>query len=223
MDLCLTARWSSGDPSYQTSKTSHSHTYNIFVSIFFCFGVFCRRLLAMAESSKKTRGKQKISIKRIENEEDKMITFSKRRSGIYKKASELVTLTGAEVGVMMFSPSGKLYSFGHPSIEVVSNRCMGLSQLTNDNTDILIEAHRQVRIAQLNQYHNGLLRQLDTEKERGKILKEIAKGKKTQGWREASIDELNVEELHQMDAAFRELSKKFHNKLNEKSLGGGGI
>ncbi|KAH9679262.1 Agamous-like MADS-box protein AGL61 [Citrus sinensis] len=29
-----------------------------------------------------------------------MITFSKRRSGIHKKASELVTLTGAEIGIV---------------------------------------------------------------------------------------------------------------------------
>ncbi|KAL5775755.1 hypothetical protein ACOSP7_013312 [Xanthoceras sorbifolium] len=174
----------------------------------------------MAESSKKTRGKQKISIKRIENEDDKMITFSKRRSGIYKKASELVTLTGAEVGVMMFSPSGKLYSFGHPSIEVVSNHFMGLCQLTNDNTHILIKAHRQVRIAQLNQYHNDLC---CAEKKRGKILTKITKGKKTHRWWDAFINELNMEDLHQMDVAFEELSNKLHNKLNETILGGGGV
>ncbi|KAF2314669.1 hypothetical protein GH714_028388 [Hevea brasiliensis] len=35
-------------------------------------------------------------MKRIENEDGRLITFSKRRSGIYKKASELVTLCGAE-------------------------------------------------------------------------------------------------------------------------------
>ncbi|KAK9181239.1 hypothetical protein WN944_024376 [Citrus x changshan-huyou] len=39
--------------------------------------------------------KLKVEIKKIENEDDRMITFSERRSGIYKKASKLVTLTGA--------------------------------------------------------------------------------------------------------------------------------
>ncbi|ESR34593.1 hypothetical protein CICLE_v10006427mg [Citrus x clementina] len=53
--------------------------------------------------SPKTRGRQKIEIKKIENEDDRMITFSKRRSGIHKKASELVTLTGAEIGIVRIS------------------------------------------------------------------------------------------------------------------------
>ncbi|KAH7569711.1 hypothetical protein JRO89_XS06G0252400 [Xanthoceras sorbifolium] len=150
-----------------------------------------------------------------------MVTFSKRKYGIYKKASELATLTGAQVGVLVFSPSGNPYSFGHPSIEAVSNRFLGLNQPANDHTHPLVEAHRQARIAELNQYHNHLLHQLAAEKERGKMLKEMTKGKNTQGWWEASIEDLTVEELHQMDAAFEELSMTLHNKLNQMNLGGG--
>ncbi|KAH9679303.1 Agamous-like MADS-box protein AGL61 [Citrus sinensis] len=63
-----------------------------------------------------------------------MITFSKRRSGIHKKASELVTLTGAEIGIVVFSPSGKPISFGHPSLEAVANQ-----EHPNDNTHLLVE------------------------------------------------------------------------------------
>ena len=71
--------------------------------------------------SKKTKGKQKIEMKKIDKEVS-LVTFSKRRFGINKKASELVTLCGAEVGVVVFSPAGKPFSFGHPSVESVANR-----------------------------------------------------------------------------------------------------
>ncbi|ESR34586.1 hypothetical protein CICLE_v10006958mg [Citrus x clementina] len=88
----------------------------------------------MVQGPCKTRGRQKIEIKKIENEDDRMITFSKRRSGIHKKASELVTLTGAEIGIVVFSPSGKPFSFGHPSLEAVANQ-----EHPNDNTHLLVE------------------------------------------------------------------------------------
>ncbi|KAM0986000.1 hypothetical protein ACFX13_013457 [Malus domestica] len=46
--------------------------------------------------AKKTRGRQKTEMKRIEKEDDRLVVFSKRRSGIYKKATELGALCGAQ-------------------------------------------------------------------------------------------------------------------------------
>ena len=138
-------------------------------------------ILILEMVAKKTRGRQNIEMKKIENEDDRMMTFSKRRSGIYKKASELVTLTGAEIGIVLFSLSGKPFTFGHPSLEAVANRFLGSSQEhPNDNTHPLVEAHRRVRINELNQQHNELLRQVDEEKAREKILKQNRKGRETQ-------------------------------------------
>ncbi|MFQ6655959.1 hypothetical protein Gotur_026271 [Gossypium turneri] len=61
----------------------------------------------MASSDKKTKGKQKIEIKIIENEDGRLIVFSKRRTRIYKKISELSTLCGGEILFIIFSPAGK--------------------------------------------------------------------------------------------------------------------
>ncbi|ESR34585.1 hypothetical protein WN944_024361 [Citrus x changshan-huyou] len=83
-------------------------------------------------------------MKKIENKDDRMITLSKRRSGIYKKASELVTLTSTEIGIVVSSLSGKPYSFGHPSIEAVVNRILGLTQPPNDNSHPLAKAQCQL-------------------------------------------------------------------------------
>eukprot|EP00850_Spirogloea_muscicola_P002689 SM000010S04327 [mRNA] locus=s10:928636:929455:- [translate_table: standard] len=39
------------------------------------------------------------------------ITFSKRRNGLIKKASELSVLCGCDVAVILFSPTGKYVEF----------------------------------------------------------------------------------------------------------------
>ncbi|XP_020686494.1 MADS-box protein AGL24-like [Dendrobium catenatum] len=67
-------------------------------------------------------GRKKIDIKLIEKEENRQVCFSKRRKGLFKKASELSTLCGAEVAVVVFSLTGKPYCFGHPSVDHVLRR-----------------------------------------------------------------------------------------------------
>ncbi|XP_022723747.1 agamous-like MADS-box protein AGL62 [Durio zibethinus] len=171
----------------------------------------------MSGSGKKTKGRQKIEMKKIENEEDRLITFSKRRSGIYKKASELATLCGCEVAFMVFSPAGKPFSFGHPSIESVANRFLNQNPPPNDNTHPLVEAHRKIRINQLSQYLNELLSQLDAEKEKAKMLDLLTHGKQTHGWWEAPTDQLNQQELEKQYSNYEELLSNLYGKINEKS------
>ncbi|KEH34709.1 MADS-box transcription factor family protein [Medicago truncatula] len=55
----------------------------------------------------------------MSNESNLQVTFSKRHSGLFKKASELCTLCGAYVTLIIFSPSEKVFSFGQPSVETV--------------------------------------------------------------------------------------------------------
>ncbi|KAI9090908.1 hypothetical protein K1719_028393 [Acacia pycnantha] len=57
-------------------------------------------------------GRVKIAIKRIDNSASRQITFSKRRTGLLKKARELAILCDAQVGVIVFSSTGKLYEYG---------------------------------------------------------------------------------------------------------------
>ncbi|KAJ9672870.1 hypothetical protein PVL29_026216 [Vitis rotundifolia] len=83
---------------------------------------------------KQTKGRQKIEMKRIPKEEDPLITFLKHRFGIYNKVSELSTLCGAGVGVLVFSPAGKAFLFGHSSIETITNKVLYENPPPNDNT-----------------------------------------------------------------------------------------
>ncbi|XP_038975160.1 MADS-box protein AeAP3-2-like [Phoenix dactylifera] len=56
-------------------------------------------------------GRGKIEIKRIENPTNRQVTFSKRRGGLLKKAKELAILCDAQVGVVIFSSSGKMFEY----------------------------------------------------------------------------------------------------------------
>ncbi|KAL8543816.1 hypothetical protein ACS0TY_004392 [Phlomoides rotata] len=60
-------------------------------------------------------GRGKTELKRIENATSRRVTFSKRRSGLLKKAFELSVLCDAEVALIIFSPSGKLFEFSSSS------------------------------------------------------------------------------------------------------------
>uniref|UniRef100_J3MEH4 MADS-box domain-containing protein n=1 Tax=Oryza brachyantha TaxID=4533 RepID=J3MEH4_ORYBR len=54
-----------------------------------------------------SRGKQKIEIRFIEDKSRREVSFSKRRAGLFKKASELRVLCGASVAVLSVSMAGK--------------------------------------------------------------------------------------------------------------------
>ncbi|ESQ43571.1 hypothetical protein EUTSA_v10015598mg, partial [Eutrema salsugineum] len=53
----------------------------------------------------------KLVIKRLAHAQRRQSSFSKRRSGLLKKARQLSTLCKAEVAVIVFSNSGKLFQF----------------------------------------------------------------------------------------------------------------
>ncbi|URE21097.1 MADS-box transcription factor [Musa troglodytarum] len=62
-------------------------------------------------------GRGKIEIKKIENPTNRQVTYSKRRTGIMKKAKELTVLCDAEVSIIMFSSTGKFSEYCSPSTD----------------------------------------------------------------------------------------------------------
>ncbi|KAJ4841037.1 hypothetical protein Tsubulata_009373 [Turnera subulata] len=66
-------------------------------------------------------GRVKLKIKRLESSSNRQVTYSKRRSGILKKAKELSILCDIDIVLLMFSPTGKptLFHGERSSIEEV--------------------------------------------------------------------------------------------------------
>ncbi|XP_021776236.1 MADS-box transcription factor 23-like isoform X2 [Chenopodium quinoa] len=76
-------------------------------------------------------GRGKIVIKRIDNATSRQVTFSKRRSGLLKKARELSVLCDAEVGAIIFSSTGKLYDFASTNMKMVIERYNKMKEENN--------------------------------------------------------------------------------------------
>ncbi|WMV11829.1 hypothetical protein MTR67_005214 [Solanum verrucosum] len=83
-------------------------------------------------------GKKKIEIEKIMKETSRMVTFSKRRKGLFKKAKELESMTGSRVASVVFSPTGRPYTCGDVNSAIKQHfsttRCREL--LTSDCGDI---------------------------------------------------------------------------------------
>ncbi|KAA8526767.1 hypothetical protein F0562_009004 [Nyssa sinensis] len=81
-------------------------------------------------------GKKKIEIQRRETPKQRMVAFSKRRKGLFKKADELRRVTGADVGVLVFSPAGRPYVNGDPSFDAIVDRYQRTVQQSNDDDNV---------------------------------------------------------------------------------------
>jgi len=66
---------------------------------------------------KKTKGRVKIKMEFIDNKLRRYTTFSKRKTGIMKKAYELSTLTGTQVMLLVASETGHVYTFATKKLQ----------------------------------------------------------------------------------------------------------
>uniref|UniRef100_R7W8D2 MADS-box transcription factor 50 n=1 Tax=Aegilops tauschii TaxID=37682 RepID=R7W8D2_AEGTA len=63
-------------------------------------------------------GRGKTQVKLIEDRTSRQVAFSKRRSGLHRKAFQLSVLCDAEVALIVFSSNGRLYEFANAGIEL---------------------------------------------------------------------------------------------------------
>ncbi|KAE8677380.1 Agamous-like MADS-box protein AGL61 [Hibiscus syriacus] len=158
---------------------------------------------------KKSLGRQKVEMVKMKNNSNLQVTFSKRRSGLFKKASELCTLCGVEIGIIVFSPGNKVFSFGHPEIGNVIGRYINGNPQAQDNSGTLhiMEAHRNAHARELNMQLTELTSQIEVEKRRGEELNHMRRARQGQYWWEAPVEELSLPQLQQLKSALEELKK----------------
>ncbi|KAE9618680.1 hypothetical protein Lal_00047011 [Lupinus albus] len=171
-------------------------------------------------NQKRSKGRRKVEMKKMSNGSNLQVTFSKRRSGLFKKASELCTLCGAEVALIVFSPADKAFSFGHPSVgEIIDKYKMRCPPYNQDlGTIQFIEAHRNSNVRELNALLTNINADLETEKKCSDELNQQCKVVQEQCWWATPIQEMNnPEQLDQLKLALENLKKNVLNHV-EKQL-----
>ncbi|EYU22042.1 hypothetical protein MIMGU_mgv1a020547mg [Erythranthe guttata] len=169
-------------------------------------------------AGRQTRGRQRIPIRLIENQDDLYATFSKRRLGLYKKASELSTLCGVDIGIIIFSPTDNPFSFFHPSMESVIDRFRNPNQPLSDYARV-VEAHTRARIDNLNRRLDEIHEEKDRLKEREKELDEIDRNRPKGWWEDTPIESLSPEQVLEWKAWFRAFKVKIQNRISELNNG----
>ncbi|XP_076895709.1 agamous-like MADS-box protein AGL27 isoform X2 [Bidens hawaiensis] len=81
-------------------------------------------------------GRRKLEMKRIEDKSSRLVTFSKRRSGLVNKARQLSVLCDVDVAVIVFSARGKLYEYSSTNsvgciLSRYQKRCPEAGEVTN--------------------------------------------------------------------------------------------
>ncbi|CAJ2648093.1 unnamed protein product [Trifolium pratense] len=164
-------------------------------------------------TGRKGQGRKKIEIKKMTNDSHMQVTFSKRRSGLFKKASELSTLCGADVALVIFSPGKKVFSFGHPNVDTVIDRYLSLLPSQNNGTERFIEAHRNANVRELNSRLTQLNDALENEKRRMDELSHVND-------MACPFDGMDFNQLVSLKNAFENLKKRIPDHANRLVIQG---
>ncbi|KAL1547553.1 agamous-like MADS-box protein AGL19 isoform X3 [Salvia divinorum] len=146
----------------------------------------------------------KTELKRIENVTNRQVTFSKRRSGLLKKAFELSVLCDAEVALMVFSSTGKLCEFSSSSsgINKTIDRYMANAAISSGSS-----MEENLKLTTDDQSSDVLLQKMEFLEESKRLLGE-------------GLDSCSKEELEQLerqlDHSLRSIRATKDKLLNEQ-------
>ncbi|KAH7845871.1 hypothetical protein Vadar_006896 [Vaccinium darrowii] len=168
---------------------------------------------------KRTLGRRKIEMRLIESKQARQVTFSKRRFGLFKKASELCTLTGCEIALVVFSPSGKPFSFGHRCVNIIIRRFLCDNPMESAPNQ---DPHGSI-CSTLNQQYTELCAQLEAEKRRSRELGLLGEECQKPDWFDAPVTELSLDQLMESKRRMEELRDKIAERVNELSLVGSAL
>ncbi|KAJ1392440.1 hypothetical protein SESBI_35802 [Sesbania bispinosa] len=151
-------------------------------------------------------GRRKIEIAMVKDPNTRQVTFSKRRTGLFKKANELSVLCGAEVAIVVFSPGNKPYSFGHPGVDVVADKFLQQHE-PKPNDDDVKGSNPSNKVGKLNLKLANLMAQIgEGEKKAGEYDETL---------KQHDVTQLNVDELKELQGSCLGLKRRVKEYLTE--------
>ncbi|XP_047312571.1 agamous-like MADS-box protein AGL62 [Impatiens glandulifera] len=156
---------------------------------------------------------------KMKNESNLKVTFCKRKSGLFKKFSELITLCGAEVLLLVFSPTNRVFSYGHPSVDEIVGPLFGSSSSTglSCQTQQMIESYLSSNIRELNANVMQVEKLMEVEEQHGKKINHDKKVRQDQRWWERSNKEMSYQQLEHLKMSLLNLNAIVTQKMLEFS------
>ncbi|XP_022133337.1 MADS-box protein JOINTLESS-like [Momordica charantia] len=145
--------------------------------------------------------KEKIQIRKIDNATARQVTFSKRRRGLFKKAKELSVLCDADVALIIFSATGKLFEYSSSSMKGIIER----HHLHSKNLQKLEQPSLELQLVENSNYT--------------RLNKEIAeKTHQLRQMRGEELQALNIEELQQLEKSLESGLSRVMEKKGERIM-----
>nr|KYP61184.1 MADS-box protein JOINTLESS [Cajanus cajan] len=122
--------------------------------------------------------RKRIQIKKIDNISSRQVTFSKRRKGLFKKAQELSTLCDADIALIVFSATSKLFEYASSSMQQVierRDRHSAMHRLDRPSIEMQIETDSNDILRKKVEDKSRELKQLYGEDLQGLTLQELQK------------------------------------------------
>lgn len=143
--------------------------------------------------------------------------FSKRRNGVFTKATDLATLCGAQVAVVVNSPAHNPYSFGSPGVNEVVDRFLS-GNLVPSSSSILHQTHQANLIRELNLQCMELSRRMEMANARKAFLEARLKGLAEMNLICKLVEEIEglaVSQLKVVEASLKWVREKVEGRIRE--------
>lgn len=159
-------------------------------------------------------------MKLIADENARTVTFSKRRAGLFKKATELSVLCGTQIALIVFSLGGRAYSFGHPDVQSIISRFSNRNRVQNPQESAHASRIRCALLKGMKQQFDQKSQELATKKKRGREIEAALESSPCYATEER-LDRLDLQQLQQLKEKMEKLREQLRVLANAPQLNAG--